>query len=324
MESITEILKHSNYYRPGSLVNDPRPMPGQSEPRCVYYWETGSPEYSIVMPVHDQQEIIADNLRALLWTTVGAYELIVVCDSCEDDTLRIVVELLGDPRLRVPGLCRIVVLEQQTPVFETTSDNMGFVVSRGKYILEVQADIRMITYGYNHLLCLPMRTDPNVLAVSGRCCHTFPGKSFEGKGKLGESIGWPLRLAFEDMNAFFQFDTCNRGPLALDREKLKDLGYLDEQNFVQSGDDHDLMLRALVHRGWRCGYVPIEFESPLAHGSTRKPQKASNTEFLRARTLRSDGGMLKECASTGLKPSIITKKALFTVLAFEKLYMDPR
>ncbi len=78
-----------------------------------------------------------------------------------------------------------------------------------------------------------------------------------------------------------------------DKEKLSELGYLDEQNFVLGDDDHDIMLRAKYQKNWICGYVPIEVYSLLSDGSTRKSMKKNNSDYLIKRKQRSDGGFMR-------------------------------
>jgi hypothetical protein len=74
-------LRLSEYY-PGPLCGAPRPHSRQADPRVLLCADTGAvPEYSLVVPVHDQEAAIAYNLAALLRHTVGAFELIVVVDS---------------------------------------------------------------------------------------------------------------------------------------------------------------------------------------------------------------------------------------------------
>ena len=68
---------------------------------------------------------------------------------------------------------------------------------------------------------------------------------------------------------FYTFESCNRGPLLLDKEKVEKLGYLDENNYFLDNSEHDLMLRAYLKYKYICGYIPINFNSPLKDGSTR-------------------------------------------------------
>ena len=78
----------------------------------------------------------------------------------------------------------------------------------------------------------------------------------------------------------------------LHRSRLQELGYLDEANFYLDDSDHDLFARAYHFKKWVCGYMPIEFSSPLCDGSTRKKRDHKNTAWLKKRQEQSKGGFL--------------------------------
>ena len=143
-------------------------------------------------------------------------------------------------------------------------------MSRGKYCLEIQADMEMIEYNYNLHLTKPFKLFDNILAVSGRCAHNLIDEKI-GIGKLGLSVKNSVSELNIDRNKFYTYETCNRGPLLFDRKKLKRLNYLDELNYYLDNSDHDIMIRGYLKYGYICGYVPIDFNSPLVDGSTRKP-----------------------------------------------------
>jgi len=122
----------------------------------------------------------------------------------------------------------------------------------------------------------PFLINNNVLGVSGRCCH---GLTYShGVGKLGRDVESPLKENI-DKNIFYVSETCNRGPLMLNTEKLKELKYLDEHNYFLDNSDHDLFARGFYFKSWICGYVPIEFNAPLVNGSTRKQRDSINQKM---------------------------------------------
>ena len=86
---------------------------------------------------------------------------------------------------------------------------------------------------------------------------------------MGTKVETPVALIGVSRDSFYVYETCNRGPLLIDRQKLMELGYLDEESYFLDNSDHDLMARAYLEKGYICGYMPIDFESPLRHGSTR-------------------------------------------------------
>jgi len=244
-------------------------------------------EYSLVLPIYNQERAILKNLNSIIRNTIGNFELIVIFDACTDNSRPLVTEYLNKT---FPSATLIV---NDTPKFETTCDNIGFKLATGKYIIEIQSDMEIFTYGYNYLLTQPFRKYQDVISVSGRCIHNLFDFN-TGIGKLGASIEHPLNQQFDQYNIFYVGDTCNRGPWALDREKLKQLDYLDEENFVLGDDDHDLNVRAKINYNWVCGYVPIEFRSILSEGSTRKPRDFQNQAYLSSRLQQSNGGILRK------------------------------
>jgi glycosyltransferase involved in cell wall biosynthesis len=256
--------------------------------------ESSDVEYSIVMPVHNQAEIIVDNIASALEHMGGSalFECIVIFDGCEDNSEDLVKTFFETNRQRYVRLARVVLIRQPTSIFETASDNMGFLLSRGKYIIEIQADMRIISHNFNEILATPCRIMKNVCGVSGRCCHAW--KNGPGIGRLDASFGIPGKIPQDHKNKFFVANTCNRGPLLLDREKLVELGYLDQQNFYLDDSDHDFFARAHLLKGWICGYVPIDVYAPMNHGSNRKPRNAHNQQVLEYLRSRSNGGFLHQ------------------------------
>jgi hypothetical protein len=178
-------------------------------------------------------------------------------------------------------------------VFETSADNIGFRLARGKFLVEVQADMQVTTFGFNYLLSAPCRAFADVFAVSGRGAHNFNGQ--RGVGKLEDAVEArvpPFGNDWGAVGAVCLTETVNRGPLVLRRDDAAALGFLDEANFVLGDDEHDLMARAHASRNLRSAYVPVEFHSPLARGTTRKPRSAVDEAVLRERLARSSGGAL--------------------------------
>jgi hypothetical protein len=134
----------------------------------------------------------------------------------------------------------------------------------------------------------------DIIGVSGRCTHNF-GASL-GIGKMGYMVEQFLSPEI-NRNMMYMYGTCNRGPLVLHTEKLRQLGYMDEQNYFLHNSDHDLFARAYYLHGLKCGYIPIEFKSSINDGSTRKqidPRvKEINEHFFKLREQRSIAGFEK-------------------------------
>lgn len=242
-------------------------------------YREGVPVFSIVMPIHNQGTIIYDVITKIFIHTQGLYDVFFILDGCTDNSRDEVLRAMT----RIPkGVCNITVVSNPTGIFETSCDNLGFVNARGKYIVEIQADMQIQTVGYNILLAMPLEIYSDLVAVSGRCCHTLTSPT-QGVGKLGNRAEQPHNIPFDMYNQIYLSHTVNRGPLVLRRSMLEELGYLDERNFVLGDDEHDLFYRAWTQKQWRTAFYPIEVYSPLSWGSTRKSRPAHVQAYLNSR-----------------------------------------
>jgi glycosyltransferase involved in cell wall biosynthesis len=295
MEELYDKINHRYEY--GEFINNPTLLKEHTIDVVFYKKLTDdNPLISIVTPVYNQEKIIVNNIKSVLeHTTECKYEYIIIVDCCSDNTLENIKEFFSS-LVTYPSNCVLVtVLKSDVPMFETSADNLGFYCARGDYIIEIQADMKMTEKGYNETLMKPFEAtkfDSKVIGVSGRCCHKFSGQN--GIGKLGYYVEKTIEQLGIQRNIFYMSETCNRGPLMLDRKKLVQLNYLDEKNFYLDDSDHDLFARAYFYKKWICGYVPIDFSSPLQEGSTRKERDPINQKWLKIRKEESDGGFYRK------------------------------
>ena len=255
------------------------------------------PEYSIIMPIHNQETIINKVLQKIFLNTVGYYEVILLLDGCTDNSK---AEVLNTFKQIPDSITNVLIFEFKSSRFETSCDNFGFKLAKSEYLIEIQADIYIHTYGYNYLLSRPFRKYDDVLSVSGRCAHGLTNWGIH-VGKCNVDVEQPITLGFEDYDTFFVLETNNRGPWMLSKSKLEEIGYLDENNFVLGGDEHDINMRGNVLYNWVCGYVPIEVHCNLHEGTTRKQRSVKDTEILITRESKSDGGFLKKVKDGSIK-----------------------
>ena len=242
--------------------------------------------YSLVMPIHNQADILLGILTKIKENTVGDYEIIFILDGCTD-TSEIIVRNFS-------FTCPVTVIVNPIGLFETSCDNQGFKAASGEFIIEIQADMEMTTPGYNELLCRPLEIFPDLIAVSGRCCHTLRGPE-SGVGKLGRLVEQPHRAY--PPNTIYLSHTVNRGPLALRRSMVEELDWLDEEHYVLGNDEHDLFARAWAQKNWRTAFFPVEFRAHLEWGSTRKPRPAHVQAYLDGRLGKEKDGFLHRAAS---------------------------
>ena len=70
-------------------------------------------------------------------------------------------------------------------------------------------------------------------------------------------------------------ETIMRGPLIFEREKYLRIGGLNTEAFFLGYDDQELVLKAKQF-GYKVGFSPIRFSSPLSLGSTRAEKRLSS------------------------------------------------
>lgn len=280
MEISDEII--NNRYNTDVYINNPDKI-SNIEILHKLNIKNDEPFFSIIIPICNQESIIVKHIKSILdKTTEKDHELILIIDCCSDRTEENItswINNIGSELHNYKLLTNILVLKSTIPLFEVAADNLGFFCSRGKYCLEIQADMEMTDEGYNMRLLQPFILNKDIIAISGRCAHDFTCQK-GGIGKIGFDISIQVKdLPNVDANYYYIGETCNRGPLLFDKEKLKTLKYLDEVNFFLENDEHDLFARAYVEHGWLCGYVPMDFISLIENGTTRKKRDALNQEY---------------------------------------------
>jgi glycosyltransferase involved in cell wall biosynthesis len=310
-------------------------------------FNSGPPEISVVIPFFNRQNDLKLNLGQLVSMLSVPCDLILINDASEDETLFELVswvEFLSDN----PGsIVEISVYSAKSQQFETRCDHFAIMRSRCQYVLEIQADMFITEQGFDVRLIRAMKSNKDLIALSGRGCHSFLDvfDSFQSSmgaatfdhqgisnfvvnrfrvftalfldmvrvrrkrittpphplpvttlqldevfpdlelfqknacaGKLGQLINSSLDTPGSYLNRIWVGDTVMRGPLLIDKLKYSNLGGFNLKSFFLGYDEHDLFLRANI-AGLICGYVPINFRSPLETGSTRAP-RSWNTEML--------------------------------------------
>ena len=110
---------------------------------------------SVVLTVFDQEELVGRVIQALLATTAGPYELIIVFDGCTDasadnadQAVRAWTDARDDPRFAaaapwssVRGLVRYTRIVLPEARFETLANLVGIEAARADYVVLVQDDM---------------------------------------------------------------------------------------------------------------------------------------------------------------------------------------
>ncbi len=231
---------------------------------------------SILLTIHNKENLIVDVLDGIFKNAVEKFEIIICLDGCIDKTSEIVLRYLYDTRCK--NLVHFNVLRADN-VFETRANNMCARTSRGEYVIIVQDDCIIRDYGFDERILRPMRTWDDIFAVTGRCAHNWQFNP-NSKDINSQPHGREWCDILEHVNhanvssiprdVFAIRDSCNRGPLAINRKEFEEMGYFSEEIFLQDMDDHLLMNDAWVKLGKKVGYYGINFESKDEWGGTRE------------------------------------------------------
>ncbi len=248
------------------------------------------PRFSVVMSVFNQETIINSNIISILRNMKDPFELIVVLDACTDQTksniLNLLFELLertqnsivndtknakenpkqkhvhfvpDNEQLSMGDCCCIIVIDTVQSVFETQCNNIGFKLSSAPNIIEVQAHMTMNQYGFNLTLEKPLLYYNDFISISGHGCHGLHGSNCVGCVD-DVSLTSSSVSQWQDDRFCYVSATVVRGPLLFDAEKLKEMNYLNDAQFARDCDETDLFFRSWKRKGYRTGYIHIEFQ----------------------------------------------------------------
>jgi glycosyltransferase involved in cell wall biosynthesis len=102
------------------------------------------------------------------------FELILVDDASEDNTRALVDEFLQKSNLENLELLRSVkFFSTDVPIFETKADSYGISQATSEYILEIQADMKIIEHAFDQTMLDVLTRDENIFALSARGVHGF-------------------------------------------------------------------------------------------------------------------------------------------------------
>lgn len=92
-----------------------------------------APKISVIMPVFNGQEFLAEAIESILSQTYKNFEFIIVNDKSTDNSLKII-------RFYVAKDKRIKIIANDNNLSEAASANIGFQSSNGKYIARMDQD----------------------------------------------------------------------------------------------------------------------------------------------------------------------------------------
>lgn len=126
------------------------------------------PSVSVVIPAFNQEQLIYTNLQSLARSLDSNFEIVVVNDCSSDGT-----EIRSQGALQkifhdYPSCLRVLLITTKRQAFETLCDSIGFALTSGKYLLEIQADMEINDKGFDTRLIKALDSHQDIFAISGR------------------------------------------------------------------------------------------------------------------------------------------------------------
>src|SRR5260370_37680388 len=96
------------------------------------------PKYSIVIPLHNEQENVTDlydRLKAVMETNGESFEMVLVDDGSSDETFQLLRQIAGVDS-------RVTVVRLRRNFGQTSALAAGFDHARGEYIIAMDGDLQ--------------------------------------------------------------------------------------------------------------------------------------------------------------------------------------
>ena len=221
----------------------------------LYFEPADAPEVSVIIPVHNQFSYTYNCLKSVLAApSVRSFEIIIVDDWSDDETLLASLVFAGDVR---------IVRNTKNLGFVRTC-NAGAALARGKYLFFLNNDT-LVKEGWLDELVETFEQVPNV-GIAGSKLLFADGKLQEAGGiiwRLGD--GWNWGRNRDPSEPSFSFlrdaDWVSGAALMIERTMFEELGGFDEYYAPAYYEDTDLAFRVRA-RGKR---VVVQPASEIVH-----------------------------------------------------------
>ena len=128
-------------------------------------------EVSFIIPVHNQREIIGNNIKSLLSCLTLNSEIIFIDDASSDGSKEEILNAIaGDLPQEIK---QIFLYRFEHSIFESACDDFGIRRASGKFIIEIQADMQMLEIGFDKKMTKALEENPDIFMLSGRGVMRF-------------------------------------------------------------------------------------------------------------------------------------------------------
>lgn len=234
---------------------------------------------SIILTVHNKENLIEWVLNSILENISVTEELIIVIDGCTDFSEQLIKRTLSK------GTFPPTKIIYTDDIFEVRANNLGLKASTQPYCMIIQDDMIIQEKDFDWKMLSPFQFS-DAFAVSARTAHD---------NTIIDNVLHHINLSGKETNLskgiYSIRDSCNRGPLLLRHDILEKLNYLDDKFAPLHLDDHDLCMRAWKEFGMVSGSYMIDYRSDYEWGSSHSPKIAvlsnnswqKNAEIMKAR-----------------------------------------
>jgi len=204
------------------------------------------PFVSIIVPVYNEDKVVADSIRSLLQLNYSNYEIIVVNDGSTDKTNEVAEKLVGYHKGKF-GDIKVSLINK--PNGGKAKDlNAGIRYSKAEIVLCMDGDSQLspdsVRLGVRHF------SNPEIGAVAGNVKILNRRKFLTDLQALEYIEGLNM---VRSAQSYIRLVNIIPGPIGLFRKKaIDEAGYYSSDTFAE---DADLTLKILAN-GWKIYYEP--------------------------------------------------------------------
>ena len=134
-----------------------------------------SPLISCVIPVFNQESVVYKHLRSIVEHSTCLLELIILDDTSSDDTTKEILRFINDleKSQSQSNILGIRFYRTSFPVYESRCEDFGFRNSNGRFVMSIQADMKILELGFDRKLIQVFESDSSLRIISCRGVHSL-------------------------------------------------------------------------------------------------------------------------------------------------------
>lgn len=212
-----------------------------------------------LLTVHNKQDLIKDVCLGIIENISNlTKEIIIVLDGCNDDSEKIIREVMLNTSVPINYV-------YTDDVFELRANNEGLKQVTSDYVILIQDDMIIKEKNFDERMLKPFISFNDVFAVTSQTAHN----NTISNGSLLSTESADRRMG-HSRDIFYVREIANRGPLMYKYSDVKQLGFFDEHLAPNSYDDHDISYRAYKELNKVSGLYWIDYDSEPEWGTGRQ------------------------------------------------------